>query len=562
MNKRRLIRETKGAITVFVAMILVPCVLIAGLGVDLASIYHARSAVRNANQMGANGLLTHYDSVLQELYGLYGVIGDDDDLTEMVDVYVRATLLGEEVTDDQITGFSHLFDDDSIITTATTLDTLSNVDILRRQIEEYAKWRVPVSLLQSLEILSFLGGDGGKKIEANNSAVQSQMKIILQMNATADAFAQVLIEISKIESAYTAMDLAIRSDLNSLVTTTKTLFGQLYTAASGYNKATDGTATGDTVNNLLDDYIAALSVSSSEDEIEESLEDLVDKVDECYGWVERMDADLAGLFSLYGGGTIGSSWSNTRYRYTSTQSVTGLLEVVEKGQVAVELFIQNSFGNLIVACEAANTAKAELEVAVAELRAQLASGECDEDLVENMLAELDDEGGPLALLSGLSQIDFTFYGEQMRRVNLSNLTALKDAIGTIDRYAPVSYQNGFLLPLSYDGMKYDEIALYSLVSVEGFRVGNSRQVDLYEPGDFEDIVENYVNDIREPLIFTPTSLPTALVNGTSFYTLSQLSGTSYSSSLSQEGLVPFDETCKRKLEEFCQEVYGLDVTLN
>lgn len=73
----RLARDCKGAVTVFVTLLLIPAVLVSGTGVDLARLYTARSILHDANQLAANSVLASYDALLQDLYGLYGVMKDD-----------------------------------------------------------------------------------------------------------------------------------------------------------------------------------------------------------------------------------------------------------------------------------------------------------------------------------------------------------------------------------------------------------------------------------------------------------------------------------------------------
>ena len=70
-------RDCSGAVTVFVTLMLVPAVLISGTGVDLARLYVARSEIQDANQLAANATLASYDALLQDLYGLFGVMQTD-----------------------------------------------------------------------------------------------------------------------------------------------------------------------------------------------------------------------------------------------------------------------------------------------------------------------------------------------------------------------------------------------------------------------------------------------------------------------------------------------------
>ena len=89
-------RDVRGAVTVMVTLLLIPAVLVSGTAVDLARIYSARSILHDANQLAANSVLASYDALLQDLYGLYGVMAQDEQLAAMVDEYIQTAVLGED----------------------------------------------------------------------------------------------------------------------------------------------------------------------------------------------------------------------------------------------------------------------------------------------------------------------------------------------------------------------------------------------------------------------------------------------------------------------------------
>ena len=96
---RRFIKNTKGAVTVFVTLLLIPAILVSGTAVDLARIHTARSVLQDANQLAANSVLTQYNALLNDLYGLFGVAEDDPILAKLLDDYISITVFGEPVQD-------------------------------------------------------------------------------------------------------------------------------------------------------------------------------------------------------------------------------------------------------------------------------------------------------------------------------------------------------------------------------------------------------------------------------------------------------------------------------
>lgn len=93
---KKFFHDCKGAVTVFVTLLLIPAVLICGTGVDLARIFAARSTLQDANQLAGNSVLASYDALLQDLYGLYGVMKDDPEFADMADRYIKLTVLTED----------------------------------------------------------------------------------------------------------------------------------------------------------------------------------------------------------------------------------------------------------------------------------------------------------------------------------------------------------------------------------------------------------------------------------------------------------------------------------
>ena len=82
---KKIKRDCAGAVTVLVTLLLIPEVLISGTGVDLTRAYAAKSIAQDANQLAANSLLASYDAMLQDLYGLFGMMTTDSAFSGMVE---------------------------------------------------------------------------------------------------------------------------------------------------------------------------------------------------------------------------------------------------------------------------------------------------------------------------------------------------------------------------------------------------------------------------------------------------------------------------------------------
>ena len=149
---RKFFQNTKGAVTVFVTLLLIPAVLISGTAVDLARLHTARSVLQDANQLAANTVLTQYNALLYDLYGLFGVAEDDPILGKLLDDYIRVSVFGLPAQDKEIGSLQLLYASEISLDAPVLCDEmrLENEDVLRRQIEEYMKFRGPVIIVKEI----------------------------------------------------------------------------------------------------------------------------------------------------------------------------------------------------------------------------------------------------------------------------------------------------------------------------------------------------------------------------------------------------------------------------
>ena len=60
-------KRERGAVSVFLVIILVPCMLVASIFVDVGRVYLSKSMAESAADMALNSLMTHYDADLNDL---------------------------------------------------------------------------------------------------------------------------------------------------------------------------------------------------------------------------------------------------------------------------------------------------------------------------------------------------------------------------------------------------------------------------------------------------------------------------------------------------------------
>jgi len=146
---REFLKNAKGAVTVFVTLLLIPAVLVSGTAVDLARVHTARSIVHDANQLAANALLTQYNALLYDIYGLFGIAEDDPILWELLNNYISVSVFGEDSQNRSLGTLQVFYGADIGMEEVSFAQdkNLRNTDVLRRQIEEYMKYRGPVLIV-------------------------------------------------------------------------------------------------------------------------------------------------------------------------------------------------------------------------------------------------------------------------------------------------------------------------------------------------------------------------------------------------------------------------------
>lgn len=360
---QKLKRDCRGAVTVFVALMLLPAVLVTGTGVDISRIYAARSTLQDANQLAANSALASYNALLQDLYGLYGVMQSDSELADMMDRYIRMTIFGEDWQDRSMGTFAHFYGERSSLAVevkAAPGKNLENPEVLRRQIEEYAKFRAPAVIAR--EVLDKL--DTFEKIKEDASVIKDKMDIDDKVDEIDRIYKKLYKCINHVNQAEGLENNSVQS-VNSFLKQMETTIDGLYTTRN-------------------DEYTEA---ALDEDE---------DRMGECE---EKYKGLFDNLHSLVSGGTVREGYIKGRINshddyvpggFSSQTHTDGLEPSAQKHADGLKAFISNSslendsLRELLSLAESADRKKAELARMVDSLEAKLNSGKCSEDLRKGM----------------------------------------------------------------------------------------------------------------------------------------------------------------------------------
>lgn len=393
---KKIKKDCKGAVTVIVTLLLIPAVLISGTGVDLTRAYAAKSIAQDANQLAANSLLASYDALLQDLYGLFGMMQKDPEFRDMVENYVDISLNGDG--QEKGMGTFQLFYGSGVTVSdpkPAEDKNLHNPEVLRRQIEEYAKYRAPVIIVE--EVIKAL--DAFEKIQKDAAIVKQKMDIDEKVEEIDKIYKKIYECINAVNKAGQREDSAYES-INSLicgksgtVMDIETSIHNMAAQREAYHSETDPNKQADrqTAYNGFRDNVTALINGGT----------------------------------VYGGWQMGDYDENGEYQkgfWMTSFRTAGIKSSIGKSKSDLKNYISgksNSLEALHSLCVEADTKKRELSQMVDRLESDLNSGECSEQLQKGMT-----EKNPQ---TGKSTLDT--YRELLKY----NLTAMTDAMIAHDK---------------------------------------------------------------------------------------------------------------------------------
>lgn len=204
--------KTKGSISLFLAIIMLPMMTMAGLVVDGARISTAKTNLSNASDLAMNAALSEYDKILYDVYGIFAVSEDMEALEKNVTRYFQNTLSNAGVLEDSdsytrefINSIFSSFSSDelefgNIVDTepksfelsGVPSSAIANPKVLERQIVEYMKYRGPFNVGKGL--LTKLGciGETSKQSKALENKVEYDKKLETVQDACESAYQDIV----------------------------------------------------------------------------------------------------------------------------------------------------------------------------------------------------------------------------------------------------------------------------------------------------------------------------------------------------------------------------------
>ena len=146
--------KNRGAISVFLALILLPMLIFSGIVVDVSRLYAAKTVVSGAGDLTMNAALSRYDKKLKDEYGLLAM-ADAPDSAKVKDTlqgYFKESC-GIDIGEKKETLHSMLqmeLGENGLTASGVKGTSLAETDVLRQQIMEYMKIRGPVYIVNDI----------------------------------------------------------------------------------------------------------------------------------------------------------------------------------------------------------------------------------------------------------------------------------------------------------------------------------------------------------------------------------------------------------------------------
>lgn len=178
------LRNSRGAVTVMVTVLLIPAVLLSGTFVDLARVYAMRAELENASLLAGNSVLAEYNNLMKDMYGLYAFLKEENDpvLNDLICDYIEASLSGDSGPTRLSNSFIYPGAKNLKVMKAAPSGNLTEAKVLKNQIEEYMKYRAPVIVVT--KIIDMFSD------ENNNDPIVQDMKAVKKLKAEGKVFEQ------------------------------------------------------------------------------------------------------------------------------------------------------------------------------------------------------------------------------------------------------------------------------------------------------------------------------------------------------------------------------------
>lgn len=183
----RFCEKSKGAISVFLTLILLPTFIFGGVIIDGSRILGAKNLVSGAGDMALNGALSNYQEELNQTYGLLAMASTAEEVNSVMKDFFETTLNANGIAKEDFNKalvYLELTEDD--FEASNVLGTeVWETEVLKQEILEYMKYRAPATLMERM-VTDKLGEL--KNAEKERKAADAQLKFESELEDVQELF--------------------------------------------------------------------------------------------------------------------------------------------------------------------------------------------------------------------------------------------------------------------------------------------------------------------------------------------------------------------------------------
>lgn len=208
----KFMRKSQGYISIFLCLVMLPMVTFAAMVIDVSRLQSAKASITSAGDLAMNAALSEYEDSLQELYGLFATVSNEDELQTALQSYfaktISSTIGTGSLSEDQYiqkmsdniaslilgksdystTDFTNFIEmqldggEDAFSYSGVEKSALANPAVMKQQIVDYMKYKGPISMASTLlSKLKFL-----KDTSNQTKAVQKKVEYTKTLNDLED----------------------------------------------------------------------------------------------------------------------------------------------------------------------------------------------------------------------------------------------------------------------------------------------------------------------------------------------------------------------------------------
>lgn len=142
-------RKCRGAISVFLTLILIPTFIFSGVLIDGSRIISAKNLVSGAGDLAMNAALSNYNAELNKTYGLLAMAETPEEVDAALQDFFETSLSASGVSEEDFAKSLIYLEmvDDSFHATGVSETQIYQTEVLRQEILEYMKYRAPVTFV-------------------------------------------------------------------------------------------------------------------------------------------------------------------------------------------------------------------------------------------------------------------------------------------------------------------------------------------------------------------------------------------------------------------------------